>query len=93
MLERSLARFQSLEQDSAFSAFLGKDSECDKRQNESMLPIQKSKSAFHVTEYLREITSKIHHWNRPRYFDRALVQRPMSGFRPTNSFIVCLDKQ
>jgi hypothetical protein len=90
MLEKSLASFRDLDQNSCLTVFLGKDSQGVEERNDSILPIKLSRPSFQVKEYLRKITSMIYHWDCPRYPDRQFDQRPRCRYRPTNSFIVRL---
>ena len=94
MLEKSLAGFQDLKQNSCLSVFLGKDPERVKTQNGSIFPIKFSRPAFQINEYMRNITKMIYHGDDcARYPDKGFDQRPLCKHRPTNSFIVRLHTQ
>ena len=86
---------EDLEQGSQLTVYLGKDlPEPDKGRDPMVLAIQRGRPPSQVNQYLQTITSMIYHWSDcPRYSDKALVQRPMSRHRPTNSFFAFLDER
>lgn len=92
-LEKYLASCDDLKQDFYLTASVGKSSsDYDKGRNDSELLVNWSRPSFRVNERLQSITNMVYHWSDcPRYFDKAVIQRPWSTYRPTNSFSAYID--
>lgn len=88
-----LRSYQDVQQDSHLSIFLGNQTEREMSGKEAKFPVRFSKPPFQAKAYLQNITSRVYHWNCPRYYEKDLTQQPLYIHRPTNHFVAFLQSR